>query len=154
MKRNQCALYVFFLLRLYLLQTYQRLLNWLEEWKHQKILYKDFGGQQWHLPQLWASGRYTETALFAEGLKEVFLGIWEKTWGENTVIIGRAAEILPFFNGDVCLGTVIEVCTEGENGFGEKLVEELGFNDIREVLDKGFPVLKYETVIEEHLSQS
>lgn len=42
---------------------------------------------------------------------------------------------------------VTEVCTEGENGFGEKLVEELAFNYIREVLDKGFAVLKYETVI-------
>lgn len=83
----------------------------------------------------------------AEGLEEVFLGIWEKTWGEDTVIIGRAAEILPFFNGDVCSGTLIEVCTEDENGFGEKLVEELALNDMREVLDKGFAVLKYETVI-------
>lgn len=77
----------------------------------------------------------------------MFLGIWETTWGEDIVIVGRAAEILPFLNGDICLRTVTEVCTEGENGFGEKLVEELAFNDIREVLDKGFAVLKYETVI-------
>lgn len=88
-----------------------------------------------------------DTVHVTEGLKEVFLGIWETTWGEDTVIIGRAAEILPFFNGDVCSRTVIEVCTEGENGFGEKLVEELPLNDIRGVLDKGFAVLKYESVI-------
>lgn len=78
---------------------------------------------------------------------EVFLGIWETTWGEDTVIIGRAAGILPFFNRDVCSGTVVEVCTEDERGFGGKLVEELTSNDIREVLDEGFAVLKYETVI-------
>lgn len=60
--------------------------------------------------------------------------------------MGRAAEILPFINGDVCLGTVTEISTEDKNGFGEKLAKELAFKDIREVLDKGFAVSKYEAV--------
>lgn len=56
--------------------------------------------------------------------------------------MGRAAEILLFINGAVCLGTVTEISTEDENGFGEKLAKELAFKDIREVLDEGFAVSK------------
>lgn len=86
-----------------------------------------------------------DSVYLEEGLKVVFLEIWETAWGE--VIIGRAAETLPFFNWDVCSWIVIGIWTEDENGFGEKRVEELSFNDIREVLDNGVAVLKYETVI-------
>lgn len=61
--------------------------------------------------------------------------------------MGRPAEILPFVNGDVCLGPVTGISTEDKNVFGEKLAKELEFKDIREVLDRGFAVSKYEAVI-------
>ena len=90
---------------------------------------------------------YRYALYVTEGLKEVFIGIWEAARGENTLLMGRAAETLPFTNGDVCLGTVTGISTEDKNGFGEKLAKELAFNDIREVLDKSLAVSKYETVI-------
>jgi len=45
------------------------------------------------------------------------------------------------------LGTVTEISSEEKNYLGEKLAKELALNGIREVLDKGFAVSKYEVVI-------
>lgn len=61
--------------------------------------------------------------------------------------MGKAVEILPFINGDVCLETVAEISTEDKNGFGENLAKELVFNGTREVLDEGLVASKDEAVI-------